>query len=70
VSRWPVLYAVFDAPKIPAFIRLTHAALIWFFSLIAFFWISGFLKDYSRTLSLIRDGLVFVINVLSFILWL
>jgi len=65
---WPVLYATFDAAlkNAPAFIWLTHAAaVLWFFSLIAFFGTLAFLKDYSPTLSFIWEGLTFLIEILS-----
>ena len=68
---WPVLYAYFEAPlKNPNLIWLTHvAAVVWLFSLIGCFGTLAVLKDYSPIFSFIWDGLVFVIEVLSFLLW-
>lgn len=68
---WPALAAVFKVPlKNPNLIWLTHAAaVVWLLSLIGCFGILAVLKDYSPIFSFIWDGLVFVVEVLSFLPW-
>jgi hypothetical protein len=67
VFGWPVLYAnVHPVLKNAAFYWLTHAAaVLWFFSLIAFFVFLVLLTSYWPALSYLWDVLGFLIEVLS-----
>ena len=68
---WPVWYAYFyEGPKSATYIWLTHAAAtIWFFSLIVLFVCLAALKEYSRIIAFMWDALIFVVNLLSFLVW-